>query len=148
MPDGAWVTIDGLGGFQTSAGALVSAVQRGADGWDGQSSRFIAVIGVAWDLMPGDFLRAMNTLKGQSAQYVFVRDDQLMKLIRQAGSLPSHNTNATVFPYDSGTDGFLGAARAERDEEALEAPVLLRAPAHHVHDRRRRHRSDRVASPP
>jgi hypothetical protein len=94
-----YVTMDG---FQTSAGALVSAVQRGAAGWDGQSPRFIAVIGVAWDLMPGDFLRAMNTLKGQSAQYVFVRDDQLMKLIRQSGSLPSRNTKATVLPFGAG----------------------------------------------
>ena len=39
------------------------------------------------------------------------------------------------------------AARAERDEEALEAPVLLRAPAHDMHDRRQEHRGDRVASP-
>lgn len=86
-----YVTMDG---FQTSAGALVSAVQRAAAGWDGRSPRFIAVIGVAWDMMPGDFLSAMNTLAGQSASYVFVRDDQLMTLIRHASAPRRHRSQA------------------------------------------------------
>jgi hypothetical protein len=60
----------------------------------------------------------MNTLRGQSAQYVFVRDDQLMTLMRQAHRLPPRNTNATVFPFDSGTDGVLGAARATQEGQA------------------------------
>jgi hypothetical protein len=107
-----------MDGFQTSAGALVSAVQRGAAGWDGRSPRFIAVSGFAWDLMPGDFLSAMNTLRGQSTQYVFVRDDQLMMLMRQAHRLPPRNINATVFPFDSGTDGFIAATSGKRDDHA------------------------------
>jgi GxGYxYP putative glycoside hydrolase C-terminal domain len=110
-----YVTMDG---FQTSAGALVSAVQRGAAGWDGRSPRFIAVSGLAWDLMPGDFLSAMNTLRGQSTQYVFVRDDQLMMLMRQAHRLPRRHINATVFPFDSGTDGFIAATSGKRDDHA------------------------------
>jgi hypothetical protein len=75
-----YVTMDG---FQTSSGALVSAVQQAAAGWDGRSPRFIAAIGVAWDLMPRDFLSAMDVLSAQSKDYVFVRDDQLMTLIRR-----------------------------------------------------------------
>jgi hypothetical protein len=110
-----YVTMDGV---QTSAGALVSAVQRGAAGWDGHSPRFIALSGFAWDLMPSDFLSAMNTLRGQRAQYVFVRDDQLMLLLRQARHLPPRNTNATVFPFDSGSDGFIGATSGKRDDRA------------------------------
>jgi hypothetical protein len=49
---------------------------------------------------------------------VFVRDDQLMMLMRQASRLPSRNTNATVFPFDSGTDGFIGATSGKRDDHA------------------------------
>jgi len=78
-----YVTMDG---YQTSWGALVSAVQRAASGWDGRSPRFIAAIGIAWNVMPRDFLSAMNALSAQSKDYVFVRDDQLMTLIRRANA--------------------------------------------------------------
>jgi hypothetical protein len=81
-----YVTMDS---FQTSWGALVSAVQRSAAGWDGRSPRFIAAIGVAWSLMPRDFVSAMQALSAQSKDYVFVRDDQLMALIRRANARQS-----------------------------------------------------------
>jgi hypothetical protein len=75
-------------GPATSAGALVSAVQQGAAGWDGRTPRFLAVLGLAWTLAPRDFGAAMRALTGQSASYTFVRDDQLMALIRRAHGLP------------------------------------------------------------
>jgi hypothetical protein len=85
-------------GPATSAGALVSAVQQGAAGWDGRTPRFLAVLGLAWTLTPSDFRAAMQTLERQNASYAFVRDDQLMALIRRAHGLPARHADATLLP--------------------------------------------------
>ena len=41
-----------------------------------------------------------------------------MSILRQVHRLPSRNTNATVFSFDSGTDGFIGATSGKRDDHA------------------------------